>query len=240
MKLRTCIGAALLIAASCQARSSELAEFNATVADAYGFYRSAVFYLRTGNAMLAGFELEQMRERWVDVSKRFAGSPPDAFADDARFAAVLADVAARVAEAAAAAAQGDADAAGKTLAPIRAELAAMRARAGVRVFSDCVDEINQAMEALFVYRHTPPALDDANALNDVKAKAAVVRYLVHRCDREAPARVREQGEFRRLADGLTHGAGSLFQAVDRRDATAIVNILREMRSFDRILFLRFG
>jgi len=234
------LAAALLLAASAAGAASELSRFHDAVAGAYAHYRSAVFYLRTGNAMVAGFELDQMRERWSALEARFAANPPDAYADDADFAAILAGIGQRTTSAAGAAAAGDAEAAAAALEPVRGTLAAMRRRAGVRVFSDCVDEVNAAMDALYHYRRAPVDFADAAQVNDVKAKTAVLDYLVARCDGEASAAVRADGEFRSLVDGMRASGTSMFRALDRGDATAVVNVIRELRSFDRMLFLRFG
>jgi uncharacterized protein YukE len=234
------VTALLLLGTAAGAGASQLSEFHGAIAQAYGFYRSAVFYLRTGNTMVAGFELEQMRERWRGVRERYAGAPPDAYADDPRFARALADIAGHIESAAAAAADGDAGKASAALAPVHDTLAQLRRRAGVRVFSDCVDELNAAMDALYAYRHQRPDLADVSQANDVKAKAAVLRYLVRRCDGAADRAVREDDEFRRLIDGMLVASDAMFEAVDRKDTTAVVNLIRELRSFDRILFLRFG
>jgi hypothetical protein len=234
------LAACLALAAAPLAGASELRAFNAAVAEAYAFHRSALFYLRTGNAMVAGFELEQMRERWRAVAARFAGDPPDAFADDPGFDALLAEVAERTRAGAEAAAAGDGDGAREAIEPVRGALAALRARAGVRVFSDCIDEVSAAMDALYAYRREPPDLDDAAAVNAVKAKTGVLDYLLRRCDREAAPAVREDAEFRRLIDGSTAALAAMFRAIDRKDRTAVINVLRELHSFERILWLRFG
>jgi hypothetical protein len=230
-----------LLVATAAPRASELSDFHAAVADAYGFYRSAVFYLRTGNALVAGFELDQMRERWDALEARYAAAPPDAYSDLPDFAATLASIDERITAGSTAAAGGDAEAAAAALRPVRETLSAMRARAGVRMFSDCVDEVNAAMDALYAYRRRIPLdVEDAAQVNDVKGKAAVLDYVVGRCDAAAAPAVREDEEFRRLMDGMRASSRQIPTALDRKDATAVINLLRELHSFDRILYLRFG
>jgi hypothetical protein len=240
MRFLACVAVLTLAAVSPPAAASQLAEFHNAVEPAYSSYRSALFYLRTGNAMVAGFELEQMREHWAGVETQFSASPPDAYADDPTFTAVIRDVTDRVRQAAESAAGGDADGARATLLPIRESLAQLRKRAGVRVFSDCINEVDAAMDALYVFRKTPPDLADPEQVNRVKAGTAVLDYLLRRCDGEATPDVRGDGEFRRLVDGSREALANMFKALDRNDATAVVNILRELRSFCQILFLRFG
>ena len=223
------------------ARASDLSTFHTAVADAYGFYRSAMFYLRTGNAMVAGFELDQMRSRWSALTERYSSAPPDAYSDLPDFAERLRAIEERLAEAAKAATDGDAQGASQTLRPIRGELARTRAEAGVRVFSDCIDELNEAVAALFVYRREKPLdAESADHINDVKSKAAVVSYVLSRCDAQAPEAVRNDEEFRRLIDGMLPSTAGAFDAADAKDARGVVNYLRELYSFDRILYLRFG
>jgi hypothetical protein len=237
---RSLVVAAMLVAGAAP-HASELSRFHDDVADAYAFYRSAAFYLGNGNAMVAGFELEQMRERWRVLTARYAQAPPDAYSDLPDFAATLAAIDARIASAAAGAAGADAEAAAKALAPVRRTLATLRARAGVRVFSDCIDEVNAAMDALYVYRRAEPLdVEDLAQVNDVKAKAAVLGYVLERCDAAADAAVREDPEFRRLVDGMLASSAAVFPALDRKDTAAVINLLRELRSFDRILYLRSG
>ena len=176
----------------------------------------------------------------ASVDLRFSETPPDAFSDDREFAVVLGDVAQRVNRAVEAAAVGDAEGARATLLPIRESLSELRRRAGVRVFSDCIDEVSAAMDVLYVYRTSPPDLSDPEQMNRVKAAGAVLDYLLRRCDAEAAPDVRADVEFRRLVDGSRQAIAALFTSVDRKDARAVTNVLRELRSFERILFLRFG
>jgi hypothetical protein len=239
VRLRPTI-AALLLIGCVPSGASTLSEYHAAVAQAYGFYRSAVFYLRTGNTMVAGFELGQMHERWDEVRAHYERAAPDAYSDDPHFGPALAEIAGRIDTALQATADGDAERASAALAPVRVTLAELRRRAGVHVFSDCVDEINAAMDALYPYRRERPDLGDLAQVNDVKAKTAVLRYLLRRCDAAADPEVHEDEEFRRLVDGMLAASDAMFEAVDRKDTTAVVNIIRELRSFDRILFLRFG
>ena len=231
---------ALLLATAAAAPASDLNDFHIALEDAWRFYRSAQFYLRTGNAMVAGFELEQMQSRWQAMQGRFAAAPPDAYADDPHFASVLQDGADSIAVASDAAGAGDAEGASAALAPLGDELAGLRRRAGVRVFSDCIAEANAAMDGLYAFRHDPPPLADRQAANAIKAAAAVARYTLARCDTAAVDSIRNDTEFRRLVDGSLASLATLFEAVDNEDRTAVINLLRELRSFDRMLALHFG
>lgn len=222
------------------ARASDLGAFNAAVADAYRHYRSAVSYLRTGNTALVAIELEAAAGKWADVTARFAGAPPDAFADDPAWAPTLTRVGERLRQALAAVDGGDLAAADEALAPVRAELGALRRRNGVVVFSDRVDEVTAAMDRLWRFRHEPPDMNSAAALRDVRSGTAVFEYLLRRCREAAPAALNGDPEFVRFLDDAAEGVEHLWQAVESKDQARLVNTLRELRAIERLFYLRFG
>ena len=56
----------------------------------------------------------------------------------------------------------------------------------------------------------------------------------------APAHYQKAADFKRIYDGADASISSMPQAVERKDALGVINILRELRSFDRILFFKLG
>lgn len=229
--------AGLLLAAPAQA--SELSAFNDAVADAAQHWRSAAFYLRTGNPGVAALELDEASARWSRLEEAFA-DPPDAFADDALYRRSLERVGALLAEAAEAAEASDPEPGLSALEAIRIELAALRERNSVRTFSDCVDEMNRAMERLWSFRHDPPDPLDRREVNDFKRQAAITAYLYQRCHEAAPPVYADDPEFQRLFEGALESLPLLFDAVDDQAQDRLINILREVYSFDRLIYLNFG
>jgi len=236
---RVAIAASVLLLAG-MAHAGELANFNGAVAAAYAHYRGAISYLRTGNVALAAFELDDMAAKWRDVTANYSDATPDAFADETAWAPTLRSIGTRIDQALAAIDAGQVEAALEAIAPIRDELADLRERNGITVFSDRVNEVSAAMEALWVYRHGEPDLASAEVTRDIAAKTAVLAYLFGRCREQAPAAVREDAAFIRMIDGSEEGIKRMWRALDERDQSLLVNTLRELRSFEQILFLRFG
>ena len=228
------------IALAVPVEASELRRFNDAVARAYTHYRGAVFYLRTGNSAVASIELDEAAALWRSGVLPFGARPPDAFGDDPAFAAALEDLGGRLERAAAEAAAGEAEAARDRLLPLRLGLAALRARNGVTVFSDHVDAANAAMDRLWVFRHDPPDWDDAARVDALRAAVAVAVYAYERCRDAAPAEVADSPEFRRLVTGALSSLDNVRAAIAARATTVVVNVLREMRSFDELLWLHFG
>src|SRR5690349_8504571 len=224
------LGLAALLAAAPAAADKATDAFHAAVADAYRQYREAMHYHETGNAELGDMALEQFVADWKALTARYAGRPPPAYAKDAAFAETLAAI-----EAKAASALGSAPAeALLALKPIRSELAALRKRNGQRVFSDCIDVMNAAMDRLWEYRQKPP---DANQLSAFQAATRDTAARYRECREEAPPALRESVEFSRMMDGALASFARLEAATD---AELIVSLLRELRSFDKLIWLRFG
>ncbi len=230
----------LMVALAAPAGAGELARFNAAVAKAYTHYRGAVFYLRTGNPAVANIELQQAAALWTAEVLPFREAPPDPFAEDDAWPGLLDDVSARLEKATSATGEGLAEPAAEALAPIRPALAALRARNQVRVFSDCIDEANAAMDALWVFRKAPPDFRVPEQVNDLRAKTAVTAYLYRRCAEQAPSDIAAAPEFKRIMGGTLESLGRMWGVIDAADGEAVISILREIRSFDRMLWLQFG
>lgn len=222
------------------ALASELKSFNRQVADAYAPYRSAMFYLRTGNPGIALLELEAASKHWQAIVDRFAAVPPDAFVDDPNFADTLKTVQDAFVQGIEALGSDDRETATTSLARIRTDLSELRRRSGIRIYGDCIDDMNAAMDRLWVYRHEPPAFDQADQINAVKRDAAITDFLYRRCYETAPEDLQKRDTFKRLFEGSLVSLPLIFDALDRGNEAQLINILRELRSFDRMIWLEFG
>jgi len=221
-------------------RANDLSDFNVAIAAAYTPYRGAVSYLRTGNASLAALELEAATENWRRLVARFAKRPPDAFADDPAWQGTLKGIGERLDQGLAATDAGNPETAKKLLSPIRAQLGGLRRRNNVAVFSDRINEMTDAMDMLWRFRHKPPDFARPEELQELRSSAAVLGYLFERCKQEAPAEIRENASFLRLSEGAALAIERLWRAIEDRDERLLINTLRELRSFERMMFLQFG
>ena len=64
--------------------------------------------------------------------------------------------------------------------------------------------------------------------------------MASRCRALAPESYVKDADFKRLYDGADASISSMPRAIERKDALGVVNILRELRSFDRIIFFKLG
>ena len=68
----------------------------------------------------------------------------------------------------------------------------------------------------------------------------MVAYLFEKCDARAPAATGDDPEFRRLIEGARESMDKLWGALDSRNIRLYRIAIGELRSYERILFLRFG
>jgi len=223
-----------------QTTDNPLADFLAAKQGTYRYYRSAWFYLRTGNVDLAALELSVFVRGWDEIQSRFSEAPPGPFDNDPLWREGLAEIDALAADGMAALEAGDGEAAKASLKGIPRVMADLRARNGVVTFSDAVDALAQAMESLWRYRHETADFNDQTTMTDLSEGAARLRAAFDRLRNDAPDEVAFDDQFLRLVSDSDAAVARLEDALEARDQTALVNALRELRSFERLLWLNFG
>ncbi len=208
-------------------------DFHDASALAYRHYRAAMFYLRTGNAIVASFELEQIARRWNAVIDRLSVAPPDVYSTDPVWEKALIEVMERIDAGLEIAIQGDAKAARKIL-------AALRKRNGVTSYSDTVDATNVAFATLYQYRHEPPDFSSVEELDRLRQALAVTIHWSDKTRANAPPAIRDDEEFKRLMDRHLYSVSRVWVAIKEKSQLNLINILRELHSSDDLLFLKFG
>lgn len=231
---------AAVLSAGKSLSASEFRAFHTKLAMAYPHYREAMFYLRTGNGPVAHVELEQWQIKWADIVEGFAKTPPDIYSDDPDWDRALHQIADISSKGLALAQAGKLKEAGAELSEIRTRLSELRRNNHVVIFSDHVDKANQAFDALFEFRHTPPAFDDTQALDQFRRAVSYVTYAYQQVMDRAPPAYLQDDEFQRLMKQSFHSFSRLWVAIEEKNQRNLINILRELRSSDRMLFLRFG
>jgi hypothetical protein len=232
--------ASLTFGLSARAQANELRAFNEAVAKAFTHYRSALFYFRRKNTDPGAFELELFKDAWAGIEKKWRDKAPDAFADDPRWKSTFGEIK-NVTEVGFAALDKDGpQAARKAIRPIRDLLSGLRQRNGIYTYADCIDELNAQMNKVWPYRHNPPDFEKLAEVNKVKLAASVYEYLLLKCRQQAPAKYQKGVEFNRMFDAALNSVRTLWDATDKKQKRRFINVLRELRPFDRLIFLRFG
>ncbi len=215
-------------------------DFHLKAGAAMKHVRLAQFYLRTGNLAVAGAELDQATENWAAVTAAFGAKPPGELAGDSGFGADLTAIGGALDAALAAVDRDERDTAAARLKPVAGRLAALRKRNGLWIYSDCIAAMNRAMDAAWVYRRKPPDFGDPAQVAEMDKRLAALQHWYKRCHREAGPRERANPAFGRLFPGSLESIARLLRAAKDRSALRVINNLRELRSFDRLIWLYLG
>ena len=202
-----------------RASASELGEFHSAVAGVFEPYRAARSYLRTESNDVAAFELEAMLAAWSALNERIGA--------DGKAALEAIDA-------------GNPADARALLEPLHGLMSDLRRRNGLYLLPDCLMDFSGAMDELWVFRHEMPDLSEVESKIKVLSRAAVVEYEAKRCEAMASGSLRADPEFRRLFDIFHEGIAPIRRGVIEESPARIINVLRELRSAQRLIFLRFG
>lgn len=233
----TCLLAGTCLAATITAPADARADATASIDKAYETYRTASSYLRTENTGLALLDLAATVDTWKEVQ---SAAPPPELAKDPKYADALKEIASLLDKGLSAAEAGDAKAARDAIMPVRDILFDLRRRNGMNTYADCITELNTAMDGVFYYRRPEPDMSDAKVIEGMRKASTVYQETLQKCRDLAPASISGDPEFIRLFDGTKNSVESMFPAIDSGSAGAVINVIRELISFDRIIFFRFG
>lgn len=219
---------------------ADAAAFDALVDEAQVGFRASLFYARTGNVALAAIELDQAQAAWVEILNKYGSNPPKAYASDDRWASDLKAIITHLSEGMELLDLEQGKAARKALMPIRDLVYGLRDRAGRKGYSECVTDLNRQMDHLFKWRYNRPDFAQPGTADAVTKASREYLETLRRCRAMAPETYKSAADFKRIYDGADISISSMFPAVERKDALGVVNILRELRSFDRILYFKLG
>ncbi len=207
------------------------------ISEAYVPYRIAVSYLRAGETELGEISLQQFVDRWERLAATLTAEPPAPFDADPKFAASFEEILKAAKNAQVQLAGGNAGKALAELEPVRALLAEVRRRNGIRTLSDCIDDISNQMDLLQNLRDRSFDINDPGKASKASAAIAALAPILDRCARQPPPKNREQ--FDRLIQQASSSVETARDALTVRDADRFIRVVRELRSIDHILFQQF-
>ncbi|NNF78024.1 MAG: hypothetical protein HKN05_08350 [Rhizobiales bacterium] len=233
-------GFMLVLFSSTVSNADEISSFHDAIEKVNQPYKSALFYLRTDNAGVAGLELSLAEAAWKGVVQQYGKKPPKPLADDASWPQTVQEVSKAIDSGVKLAAKGESKPARTALLPVREHLYQMRKRNGLRVMADCVYDLNAAMDVLFYWRRNLADFTDPSVQR--KAKAASHHYInqLKLCRSEAPEKLEADPDFKSVMDGAAKSAASLLKPIEEKRPDSFINVLRELKSFDVIIFVRWG
>jgi len=205
---------------------------------AYAPYRAALFQTNMKKQAESEQAIEQARAAWRGVVARFAPTPPPPYSRDSGFSATLVRVSDILGKAAGEAREGRLAEAHETLEAVREQLAELRRRNDVVIYSDHVDAYHAEMEHLL--RDATALLGRPDGLLRIMAAAGTLEYLARRLRVEAPPALAESPEFKALLEAVEASVAGLRDAVLRGDAEAVREALGRLKPPYARLFLKFG
>jgi hypothetical protein len=229
---------ALMMAATVPAEADDLADFNVAVEAAAVHTRTAIGYLRTGNADLASLEIDRLRKDWSQLVQRFSGHRPKAFDGNNLYGKTLVGISARLVAVDLMLNTGRLDNAREGLEAVRGDLYALRKSAGVVVLADCIYDSNKAAATFMAY--DAPGLDWSKSGQAVADSAVAYKDILTRCNGLASEALRNDPEFRRLIDEAQTELAKVKQAAKNHDSAQLHRIVGSLRAIDNLLAFRFG
>jgi len=215
-------------------------DFRAAQTAAYAHYREAAFYTRTENIPVAALALDEFVSKWSALVHRYADDPPPAYAGDARWKSTLQGILERAQTGLDALDAGEPEAAADAIGPIREMLGDLRHRNKVVSYSDNVDALTAAMDVLARYRKDVRDLNDPATVEMIGKQADIVEALFEKCRDDAGPEIADDQEFKRLISGASDSMAKLRKSLKTGDLRLFRIGSGELRSYERIMFLRFG
>jgi hypothetical protein len=228
----------LMVAVNAPAKADDLADFNAATEAAAVHYRTAIGYLRTGNADLASLEIDRLRQEWSQLVQRFSGHRPKVFEGNNLYSKTLVGISARLVGVDLMLKTGRLDNAREGLEAVRGDLYALRKSAGVVVLADCIYDSNKAAAVFLAY--DAPGLDWNKSGQAVADKAMAYSNILTRCNGLASKALQKDPEFRRLIDEAQTELAKVKQAAKKHDSAQLHRIGGSLRAVNNLLAFRFG
>ena len=221
-------------------QAGELNEFQGLIAKANSHYRISVNYLRTGNVDFAAIELEGMIANWKKLDINGRDEFPDPYEGDPDIRRTLQDIGGVAELALSYIDEGKPEQAHKLIKPIRSMLHNLRVRNGFYGLEDCLYDASRNFGRLYAYKDEEPDFALSGDGARLIGYAAITAERLKQCDGMAADKISKNEEFRRLIDGATSSLARVPEAVETEDNALLHRLLIELKSFDRLLFFRYG
>lgn len=230
----------VLLAAACALPLSALAADALTEAlqKAYPPLRAALVKTNGKSQAEALAVLDQAREAWARAASQYGVRPPVPYDRDAQLAATFTTIDKAFAKATGEVEKGALNKAHATLELIRDELAELRRRNGVIVFSDHMNAYHAEMED--VIEDGVALLAKPDGKLRLMARVGVLDYLAKRLGSEAAPEQGKNAEFAELLKGVTKSVANLEAALLADDENTVKEALKALKKPYSLMFLKFG
>ena len=217
------------------AMAGPVQDFEASMRQAYGDYRAALFATNSGNAEKSTGAIAGFKAKW-DALAGANMTPPPQYADDAEYAATLTKVAEIADDADSQVGEGKLAEAHETLEAIRDQIGSLHERNGIIGFSDRMNAYHAKMEEVLARDYTG---FDAAGMGLLREDAAVLDYLAGQIAGHPPAEGSDPA-FGDLLAGMQASVAALTAAVREGDGEAAAKAVGGLKVSYSRLFVKFG
>ncbi|MEQ8665387.1 MAG: hypothetical protein RIC16_06660 [Rhodospirillales bacterium] len=215
------------------------AGFEALMDRAYGAFRSAYWYTRTGNLGVAAIEMMTFDQTWRSLRNSYEAAPPEIYANDAAWAATLAEIEAINSAALDQASEGDRDGAHQTISVLQRVFAELRARNGVVSFSDHVNDYDAVIRKLSTFRGWDKVLSEDDWLQ-MATLADDTDTAITSLEVNAPVILSSNPDFQRTIENNRQALFRFREHLSTRNERGAKGSIRDLRSAYGLLFLKYG
>lgn len=213
--------------------------FDTLMDRAYGSFRSAYWYTRTGNLGVAAIEMMTFDQTWASLREAYEASPPETYADDPEWRETLAEIEATNNRALELLNAGDQATAYETIAGLQRLFAELRARNGVVSYSDHVNGYDAVIKRLSAFRAWDKVLDDDD-WHEMARLADEAGDAIAALESNAPEALRDNPDFLRTLENNKDALARYREHVADRNERGAKGSIRDLRSAYGLLFLKYG
>ncbi len=191
--------------------------------------RTAATYLRTGNMDFAALALEEI------ISFKTPGELKPGKETIVSMTTVEVKAALKLID------ENQPTKARSGLLKLREALFQQHKKQDIEVFDDCIWGLVKRGPALWYFRKNKPDLNDRQQSQKVAEAAKNYLDQLNKCDAGAPSELKVDKDYRRLITGARESLERLpLEAVAKKDGGLLFRFIIELRSFDRLLYFRYG
>ena len=227
--------AAAVSLASLSLHAGPFQDFESEVRMAYADYRAALFRTNMNDRAASEAAIDGISAKWKALTGKWSASPPPQYVEDKLFGPTLGKVAEILNEARAQVGQGQLAEAHETLEKIRDELAALRRRNGVIVFSDYMNAYHEQMEKVLLGKY-----DDfsAGGVMALRGDIAVLAHLSQEIVANPPTD--RDANYEPALNAVRQSVQALNEAAAKGEADAIKAAIKALKQPYARLFLNYG
>ena len=213
--------------------------FNQELNKVYADYRVALFQTNKKNQENSVKATTRFYNNWYSLYAKYGDQAPEVYRADPNWKPTLQKINQLATQGLQEVKNRKLADAHETLELIRDELAALRQRNNIIVFSDHVNRYHEQMEKVITKKYTTGSFDEM-LLIELRERLAILDYLADDMKQNAPAEYNNNPEFKKLLGKNIMVLKSFRTALDSKEPATIMKAIKELKPAYAKLFVKFG